>query len=325
VTLGRREPGPAAPSVTSGLPEVVVADPAGSGLLYEVSPDPDGGWLRRLVAPGAAVDGDVVRREPARLAGPLPAGRLVEEVLIEACLHRDLPHLRGVLADYAAWLVALGDHDGEVPGAFAFATPGNLLLDGDRFVLLDQSWIAVDPQPVDLLLTRALRQFAMTLIGGGYSHPWPSTVDADGLAVILASMAGCVIERDTVALAVRVDIELEAAARGLTGERRDALAVRWTSVDATSPPVDIDSHRELREASARLRQELRHAQAKLLWYEEMLTSREIALKHARRTIDLMSGSLSYRVGRLVMLPLRFGKRLVRGGLRRVARRPGRPE
>jgi hypothetical protein len=307
----------------------VVADPADSAagarcaLVYEVSPDPGGGWLRRLVSPGAPVNGELVRREPARVVGPLPGGRLLEEVLIEACLHRDLPRLRRILGDYAAWLAALADPDGEVAGGFAFATPDNLLLDVGRFALLDPSWVAADPQPVDLLLTRAVRRFAVTLIGGGYSHPWPSTVDANGLAVILAGMAGCVVERDMVALAVRMEVEFEAAARGLTGERRDALAARLMGVDATSPPVDIDSHRELREASARLRQELRHEQAKLLWYEEMLTSRETALKQARRTIDLMSGSLSYRVGRLVMMPLRFGKRAVRGVLRRVARRFGR--
>jgi hypothetical protein len=228
--------------------------------------------------------------------------------------------MRRLLGDYAGWLTALADPVGEVPGDYAFATPANVLLDGERFVALDPSWTAVRPQPVELLMTRALRQFAVTLIGGGYSHPWPSTMDADGLTVILASMAGCAVERETVTCAVAVEIDLVAAVHGLTGERREALAARLVAVDATSPPVDIDSHRELREATARLRQDLAHERAKQSWYEEMLTSRENALKRAQRAIDLMSGSLSYRVGRLLMTPLRFARRVARAVLRRTVGR-----
>ena len=53
----------------------------------------------------------------------------------------------------------------------------------------------------------------------------------------------------------------------------------------------------------RLHTELARAQAKMFWFDDMLKSREAALKHAKRKIDLMDGSLSYRVGRMVITPL----------------------
>jgi hypothetical protein len=79
----------------------------------------------------------------------------------------------------------------------------------------------------------------------------------------------------------------------------------------------MDSHRELREAMIRLRGQLEHAEAQLKWYQELLSSREYALKRAQRTINVLSGSISFRAGRALIAPARLLKRLLRRAIRRT--------
>jgi hypothetical protein len=61
------------------------------------------------------------------------------------------------------------------------AAAGNVLVDGDRYALLDP---AVPDQP------DALARFAHTLLDGGYHHPWPAVTDVARLIAVLAGAAG---------------------------------------------------------------------------------------------------------------------------------------
>ncbi len=119
-----------------------------SGTVTELIGTPDGGWRRRP-------------------NGPLPSGRLLEERLLTAALDHDLPMLRRLLA---GWMTE-----------FPMAAAGNVLVDGDRYALLDP---AVPDQP------DALARFAHTLLDGGYHHPWPGVTDLARLIAVLAGAAG---------------------------------------------------------------------------------------------------------------------------------------
>jgi hypothetical protein len=98
---------------------------------------------------------------------PLPAGRLLEELLLGAALRHDLPGLRRLLT---GWMAAL-----------PHATADNVLVDHDRFAPLNPA----APEAAD-----PLRRFGQTLLGGAYPHPWPAVTDLDTLTAILRGAAG---------------------------------------------------------------------------------------------------------------------------------------
>ncbi|WP_229076200.1 hypothetical protein [Actinoplanes sp. DH11] len=125
-----------------------------AGTVVEVIGEPDGTWSRRTA------DG-------TRDTLPLPAGRLLEEALLTAALGHDLPGLRRLLT---GWMAAL-------PTTAA----GNVLVDGDRYTVLDPG----RPDQPD-----ALARFAHTLDAGGYAHPWPAVTDMARLTEVLAGAAG---------------------------------------------------------------------------------------------------------------------------------------
>lgn len=302
------QPGPA---------RVVVADatPVLQPVRYEVVRG-DHGWTRRALGDTSLVTRDGVYRDPAALAGPLPRGRLFEEQLIELCLRRDLPELTRVLTRYADWLAGQADPDGAAGGVALWAGPGELLADGDGFTPWDPTWSTTLREPTEVALARALRSFAVRLITGGYSHPWPTLVDADSLTVILAGMAGHTLERPALTAAVTLEARLRAAERGLDQAGREQLRERLASVTPGTPPLDLDSHRELHAAHERLSGELAHAVSRLDWAEELLRSREKALRDAEAKLDVLSGSLAFRLGRLLMYPLRKAKGLAKRLLRR---------
>jgi hypothetical protein len=138
------------PGMVLHLPPVLI----GGDSVIEISPDADAGWTRQ------AVRGDAP-------AGPLPKGRLLEELLLGAALRHDLPTLRRLLTGWTA--------------ALPRATADNVVVDHDRFALLDPGV----PESAD-----ALRRFAQTLLAGVYPHPWPATTDLDTLTAILHGAAG---------------------------------------------------------------------------------------------------------------------------------------
>jgi hypothetical protein len=134
--------------------------------------------------------------------------------------------------------------------------------------------------------------------------------------VILAAMAELDVDRTVLDQAIAIEVELAAARRGLDRHERRRLGQELAAVATGLPSLDVCGYRELRGANQRIAEELAAARAKLVWYEEMLTSRENALRRAQRNIRMLNGSLSFRIGRVLMTPARLVKR----GLRRAARR-----
>lgn len=138
------------------LPAILIGDDSSveGRAVVEIVPDAEAGWTRRVLR-GHAPE------------GPLPPGRLLEELLLGAALRHDLPALRRLLT---GWMAAL-------PGA----TAGNVVVAGDRFARLDPGVPEV-PDP--------LRRFGQTLLDGVYPHPWPAATDLDTLTAILHGAAG---------------------------------------------------------------------------------------------------------------------------------------
>ena len=323
------------PGAGSGpdLPEVIVADAGadaaqrrGWSVAYGIVPE-DGGWVRRLVG---AKDPRVraawpVRRDPARLAGPLPVGICLEEMLLDACLRGDLPVLRGLLTDFAGWLAGQCDGADLLPGEYGFVTPANTVHADPPagFAVLDRSWSLAEPVPCDVAVLRGLRQFAVTLVTGHHPHPWPSALDADELTLLLAAIAGRPADRAVLRRAVELEVEITAAIRGLDERRRAELAQRLAAVSGGTPAVHVDGHRELHESVRWLRTELVHAESRLAWYDELLTTRERALARAQRRVTLLTGSLTFRIGRLLVTSVRAARleltRLLRAVQRGVIR------
>ncbi|TDC85193.1 class I SAM-dependent methyltransferase [Micromonospora sp. KC606] len=260
---------------------------------------------------------EVAHRDVAALHGPVPEGRLLRTLLLDACLRRDLHTLRHLLRGYATWLAAQADADGRLAGATALAGTDNVVVVGDEFAVLDPSWQATAPLELDVALARSLWRFAAALLTGGYAHPWASTLDVAGLTVVLGGVAGRDLSRATVAAAVEAEAAITAALRGLDAEGRVRLADELRAVSPTDPPAGPRSYQQLREAWLRQREEMTRLSALLKWTEELLTSRERALRRADATINLLSGSLSYRVGRLAITPARLAKRGARAAKRRA--------
>ncbi|MFI9644242.1 class I SAM-dependent methyltransferase [Micromonospora sp. NPDC051925] len=305
------------------LPVVLVqTGPPGVGVV-EVADGPDG-WCWAVTGGGAArgrpapfASREAAHRDPAALTGPVPPGRLLRTLLLDGCLRRDLDALRRLLRGYADWLAGQADPDGRLTGTVALADPDNVVVDGDAFAVLDPSWRAAAPLTVEVTLARGLWRFAVALLTGGYAHPWPSTLDVAGLTVVLGGVAGHDLDRATVDAAVETEAAVAAALRGLDADGRGALATELRTVTPTDPPVGPRSYQQLREAWVRQREELTRLAALLKWTEELLTSRERALRRADATINLLSGSLSYRVGRLAITPARLAKRGARAAKRRA--------
>jgi hypothetical protein len=141
------------------LPAVLLAT---ARSVAELAGAPDGTWIRRTVR----ILDDANDRAPVP-DEPLPSGRLLEELLLTAALRHELPALRRLIA---GWMVAL-------PTAAA----GNVLVDGDRYALLDPDAPACPD---------ALTRFARVLTTGGYAHPWPAITQVSRLTAILAGAAG---------------------------------------------------------------------------------------------------------------------------------------
>jgi hypothetical protein len=145
-------------------PRRLTATAIRGGLGPELAP----AWLAlafRGPSPAAGLPAAILRDAPMP---PLPDGRLLEEMLIGACLRHDLPVLRRLLA---AWVSGTS------------ATADNVIVDGDRFIVLDPARSPVEP-------SIAVQRFAETLLAGGYDQPWPHAGDVPSLTAVLLAAAG---------------------------------------------------------------------------------------------------------------------------------------
>ncbi|MFG1894719.1 class I SAM-dependent methyltransferase [Micromonospora zamorensis] len=316
---------PTTPAADRDLPVALMqTGRPGSGVL-EVLHGPSGWRWGRTAAthrdvPAAApfASREAAYRDADALSGPVPSGRLLRTLLLDAALRRDLATVRTLLHGYAGWLADQADGDGRIAGATALAGTDNVVVDGGRYAVLDPSWRATSPLPADVVLARGLWRFAAALLTGGYAHPWSSTLDVAGLTVVLGGLAGHDLDRATVTEAVETEAAVAAALHGLDRDGTVDLATELHAVAPTDPPVGARSYQQLREAWLRQREELTRLAALTAWTEELLTSRERALRRAETTIGLLSGSLSYRVGRLAITPARLAKRGARAAKRRAS-------
>ncbi|GGK98096.1 hypothetical protein [Mangrovihabitans endophyticus] len=258
VVAHRGDPSAHPPSATRPpVPPVLLAD----GPVLALTRDERGTWHRSVLDRGTPTAG----RDPARLDGPLPNGRLLEELLIAAAVRYDARAVRALLSRWAAWVGTLPD------AARAYATVDNVLLDGDTPALLDPSWRSPEPVATSSAVAAAMRRFADTLMAGGYAHPWPAVTDVETLTAVLTGAAGMRCDRP---------------------------------VPEPQGPLKPVSQRETEEQIRSLRQQLADTRDQLLWHERQLTKREQELARARRTIAMFDGSLGYRAAKLGAAALR---------------------
>ncbi|GAA1613337.1 class I SAM-dependent methyltransferase [Catellatospora bangladeshensis] len=302
------------PAARSGavLPELIHAEPAAGPHTAT--------WTftgaERAAVTSAAPDGELfgITRDVAAVAGPVPAGPGFERVLRDACRRRDTPRVRALLAAYADWLRGRTDEQGQVAGAYACTGLDGLALSPGGPAVLDPSWSA-GPRPLAVVLARTLHRFAERLLTGGAVHPWPSTLDAAELTLVLVGAAGERPDPAAVTAAVEFDADLRAAAAGLDQAGRDRLARRAATVGTGTAP-DVAAYRELLLADRRLRGELEHARGVAARAEQQRRAAEEAARAARQTVAQLKGSASFRLGRALLAPARWA----RGAARRFRRR-----
>ncbi|MFI9843190.1 hypothetical protein ACIHFD_39560 [Nonomuraea sp. NPDC051941] len=245
----------------------------------------EGSALYELTAGGA-------RRLPDGEELPIPAGRVVEEILVEACAREDVRTVRELLARLAEWLEAGGD---------VTAATDSLVYDGERFAAISPTAEPSTPPGPKVVLCRILWRFAVRLLAAGHHHPWPWPLEADQLALTLCGMADRPCDQGDLDRARKLDVELGCPAevaehaptyRDLLGAR-DRLADQLTAALARISRLETKlsyRERELVRAKAKLRRTQRKASAfrRTLGYR---LSRRLARpgKVARKVIRLLSG------------------------------------
>ncbi|GAA0370181.1 hypothetical protein GCM10009541_10840 [Micromonospora gifhornensis] len=322
----------ATPTADDGRLPVLLWGGGSDTRIVEVVDGPHGwhwhrpGPVAAAATPAPYASREIAHLDPAAPDGPVPDGRLLHNLLLDGCLRRDTALLRRLLRGYADWLTHQAAAD-PLTGAVALAGVDNLVVAGDRFAVLDPSWRVDDPLPVDVVLARALWRFATELLTGGYAHPWTSTLDAIGLTVVLGGVAGRDFDRAVVdaALDVEAALDVDAAVRRIReaehrdsrgADRRGGPEAGLRTVTSTDLPPGRHSYQQLRDAWLRQRDENTRLAAALSWTEDLLASREKALRRAEAKLDLLSGTVSYQLARLAVTPARIARR----GARAVKRR-----
>jgi hypothetical protein len=181
----------------------------------------------------------------------LCAGDTLESLLLAAALRRDLPRMRALLT---AWQSS--------PAAAVPATDVIVADDGFHQIL------GAPGTPES-----ALHAFAVTVLSGGFAHPWPAPADAVDLTITLAAMAG---------------IEVAAEAIPAQSPRPSML--------------DLLADRE------RLTRELEEAHARHAFYERTVADRDRALVRERQINALLSTT---KPARALLAGARVARRTIR--------------
>jgi phage FluMu protein gp41 len=304
---------------TAGRQRVVINDEQGAAtwnVTYELTPRLTGGWTRRVLRDRTSTpmtDGDL-RRDPDLLNDVVHTIEPFTKTLIAACMRHDHLGFRQLIRLYAGWLNTLADDRA------VFAMPGNVTLVDGSFALIDPSWRdSVLPAPV--LLAKALRSFAVELLVGGYNHPWPATMDADRLTIVLGAIAGSELDISTVDAAVAAEARIRIAIAGTDADRAREIARQIAEAGSLSGPIGVRSFQQLRSAHARQAEKIERLEDKLQWLDHLLASRERALRIAQTRLDGFHLSITYRVGRIVLSPLLVTRKAYQrfmGRLRNVA-------
>ncbi|GGO74300.1 hypothetical protein [Nonomuraea cavernae] len=229
---------------------------------------------------------EAIRRLPGGAARPIPRGRVVEELLVEACAREDVRAVRELLAKLADWVTDGGD-----------ATVDNLVWDGEHFAAVIPVPAPATTPVARVVLCRILWRFAVRLLAAGHHHPWPWPLAADQLTLTLCGMAGKPCDQADLDLARKLDAEL-----GQPAEVPDA-----------SP-----TYRDLLGARDRLAEQLTAALARVARLETKLTYRERELVRARakvrrsqRKVAAYRRTLGYRLSRRLVQPRKVARRVKR--------------
>jgi hypothetical protein len=247
------------------------------------------GWLALR---GAAVSGDavVVRGGSAASleAAALPAGELMESLLVDACVRRDQARIHDLVRAWAATI-------GRVPAGAAAATADNVIVSptGNLSVLDAHLLVAdsVGPDPVG----HHFADFANRLSDLGVRHPWPVAAGSAEITAYLLAIIGRTVD---------------------PGEAADVVAAARRT--ASSLPFAQAMPAEL----ARERAENDALRSKVRWFEDALRQRETQIAQLRterddprprlqrRIRDLeeelatLRASTSFRAGRMLTAPAR---------------------
>ncbi|WP_336213028.1 hypothetical protein [Nonomuraea sp. LPB2021202275-12-8] len=242
------------------------------------------------VVPAVATDTRPVamRRLPDGEDRPIPAGRVVEEILVEACAREDVRAVRELLAALARWVEDGGD---------ASATTDSLVWDGERFAAIGTGPAPQRTPAPEVVLCRILWRFAVRLLAAGHHHPWPWPLQADQLTLTLCGMAGRPCEQRELDLARKLEAELG----------------RPAELAGTAP-----TYRDLLRARDRLADQLTAALARIARLETKLTYRERELVRARgklrrtqRKASAYRRTLGYRLSRRLSRPRQVARRVMR--------------
>ncbi|MGR6923994.1 hypothetical protein ACU635_57855 [[Actinomadura] parvosata] len=229
-----------------------------------------------------------MRRLPGGEERPIPAGRVVEEILVEACAREDVRTVRELLAELAEWIEAGGD---------VSAATDSLVYDGERFAAVNPPvGLAVMPGP-KVVLCRILWRFAVRLLAAGHHHPWPWPLEADQLTLTLCGMAGRPCEPGDLDRARKLDAELGQPAE-LTEHAptyRDLLAARDRLAD------------QLTAALARISR----LETKLSYRERELVRAKAKLRRTQRKATAYRRTLGYRLSRRLARPRKVARRVFR--------------
>ncbi|MEU4509838.1 hypothetical protein AB0G05_10105 [Nonomuraea wenchangensis] len=241
----------------------------------------EGGTLYELTHTG-------LRRLPDGGERPIPAGRVLEEVLVEACAREDTATVRELLTALADWVEDGGD---------AAAATDSLVYDGARFAPIgDLQGPATPPDP-RIVLCRILLRFAVRLQTAGHHHPWPWPLDADELTLTLCGMAGRSCDPGDLDRARKLDAELGQPAEpaGHAPTYRDLLGARDRLAD------------QLTAALARIAR----LETKLSYRERELVRAKGKLRRTQRKATAYRRTLGYRISRRLARPRRVARKVMR--------------
>jgi len=270
-----------------GWPEALVADGLGRWcVVYE-----ERGGGRRLLRTGTGpLRHGPLSRDPAALAGPVPGGFTLAEVMVAACEDADLPLIRELMASYAGWLDACG--------ASPFATMDNVL--AVEHALVDTSWSWDRPVAAELVLARAIRRFVTRLLAEGRRHPWPRGYGADAICGALHAMAARPADPATLEAGLRLEAEITA----LTG----SVPIDENLVHLRRPDGDLKQARDraavLEEQRRWLMKRLDKTEANLRKRSADLATTRDQLNATKSTLRAVRRSTSFKLGRALTRPFR---------------------
>lgn len=231
------------------------------------------------------VTATTTRRLPDGSPRPIPRGRVLEEVLVEACAREDVRSIRHLLARLADWVEDGGD-----------APADNLVWDGERFAAVTPLPAPTGPVAARVVLCRILWRFAVRLLAAGHHHPWPWPQAADELALTLCGMAGRPAGEDDLDQARKLDAELgEPAGPATAPAYRDLLA----------------AHDRLSDRLTATLARVARLETKLSYRERELVRARAKLRRTQRKAAALRSSLGHRLSRRLARPRKAARRMLR--------------